>query len=61
MMHEKIVSKSKQSVESIESESSNRSMKEARRESIIFTNEIKNEFDAISISYHIQNLDQMKY
>jgi hypothetical protein len=36
-------------------------MKEVRRESIIFTNEIKDEFDAISISYHIQNLDQMKY
>jgi hypothetical protein len=36
-------------------------MKEIRRESIISTDEIKNEFDAASISYHIQNLDQMKY
>jgi hypothetical protein len=61
MIHEKIVFKDKQSIESIESESSNRSMKEIRRESIISTDEIKNEFDAASISYHIQNLDQMKY
>ncbi len=57
MIHEKIVSKDKQSVESIESESSNRSMKEIRPESIIFTDEI----EAASTSYHIQNLDQMKY
>jgi hypothetical protein len=61
MIHEKIVSKNKQSIESIESESSNRSMKKSRRESIIFTDEIENESDAASISYHIQNLDQMKY
>ncbi len=61
MIHEKIVFKDKQSIESIESKSSNRSMKKTRRESIISTNEIKNEFDAASTSYHIQNLDQMKY
>jgi hypothetical protein len=61
MIHEKTISKSKQSVESIESESSNRSMKEVRRESIISTNEIKDEFDTTSTSYHIQNLDQIKY
>jgi hypothetical protein len=36
-------------------------MKEIRRESVIFTNERKDEFDATSTSYHIQNLDQMKY
>jgi hypothetical protein len=36
-------------------------MREVRRESVIFTDEIKDEFDATSISYHIQNLDQMKY
>jgi hypothetical protein len=58
MIHEKIVLKNKQSVES---KSSNRSMKEIRRESIIFTNEIKDEFDSILTSYHIQNLDQLKY
>jgi hypothetical protein len=61
MIHEKIAFKDKQSVESIESESSNRSMKETRRESVIFTDEIEDESDAASISYHIQNLDQMKY
>jgi hypothetical protein len=47
--------------QSIEQESLNRSMKEARRESIIFTNKIENEFDAISTFYHIQNLNQLKY
>jgi hypothetical protein len=36
-------------------------MREVRRESIIFTDEIEDESDATSISYHIQNLDQMKY
>ncbi len=36
-------------------------MREIRRESIIFTDEIKDEFDAISTLYHIQNLDQLKY
>jgi hypothetical protein len=61
MIHEKIASKNKQSIESIESESSNRSMRKIRRESVIFTDEIKDEFDAVSTSYHIQNLDQMKY
>ncbi len=61
MIHEKIVFKNKQSIESIESESSNRSMRKTRRESIISTNEIEDEFNAASISYHIQNLDQMKY
>jgi hypothetical protein len=58
MIHEKIVSKEKQSVET---ESSNRSMREIRRESVISTNEIEDEFDATSTSYHIQNLDQLKY
>jgi hypothetical protein len=58
MMHEKIVFRDKQSVEA---ESSSRSMREVRRESVLSTNEIKDEFDAISTSYHIQNLDQLKY
>ncbi len=61
MIHEKIVFKDKQSIESIELESSNRSMREIRRESVISTNEIEDESDAASTSYHIQNLDQMKY
>jgi hypothetical protein len=61
MIHEKIVSKDKQSIESIESESLNRSMRKIRRESVISTDEIEDESDAASISYHIQNLDQMKY
>jgi hypothetical protein len=61
MIHEKIVSKDKQSVASVEAELFSRSMKKARRESIISTNEIEDEFDAASTSYHIQNLDQLKY
>ncbi len=66
MIHEKIASKDKQSVEtieSIESESSNRPKREIRRESIIFatTDETENEFDAASISHYIQNLNQLKY
>jgi hypothetical protein len=36
-------------------------MREIRRESVISTNEIEDESDAASTSYHIQNLDQMKY
>jgi hypothetical protein len=58
MIHEKIVFKNKQSVES---KSSNRSMRKIRRESLLFMNDIKDEFDAASTSYHIQNLDQLKY
>jgi hypothetical protein len=36
-------------------------MREIRRESVISTDEIEDESDAASTSYHIQNLDQMKY
>jgi hypothetical protein len=61
MIHEKIASKDKSSVASIETKFSNRSMREAHRESVIFTNEIKDESNAASISYHIQNLNQLKY
>ncbi len=58
MIHEKIVFKSKQSVES---ESSNRSMRKTRRESLLSMNDIKDESDATSTSYYIQNLNQLKY
>jgi hypothetical protein len=58
MIHEKIVFKSKQSVES---KSSNKSMREIRRESLFFMNDIKDESDAASTSYHIQNLNQLNY
>jgi hypothetical protein len=61
MIHEKIAFKDKQSIESIESKLSNRSMREIRRELVISTDEIEDESNAASISYHIQNLDQMKY
>ncbi len=61
MIHEKTVSKNKQSIAFIDAKLLSRSMKKARRKSIIFTDEIENEFDAASTSYHIQNLDQLKY
>jgi hypothetical protein len=61
MIHEKIVSKDKQLIASIKAEFSSRSMREVRRESVISTDEIEDEFDAASTSYHIQNLDQLKY
>ncbi len=61
MIHEKIASKDKQSVASVEAGLFSRSMKEARRESVISTDEIEDESDAASTSYHIQNLDQLKY
>jgi hypothetical protein len=64
MIHEKTASKNKQSVAfiaSVEAESSSRSIRKARRESVLSTNEMKNEFDVASTSYHIQNIDQLKY
>jgi hypothetical protein len=64
MIHEKITSKDKQSVASIasvEAEFSSRLMREVRRESVLSTNEIRDELDAASTSYHIQNFDQLKY
>ncbi len=36
-------------------------MRETRRESLLSMNDIEDEFDATSTSYHIQNLDQLKY
>jgi hypothetical protein len=36
-------------------------MREVRRQSVISTDEIEDESNAASISYHIQNLNQMKY
>jgi hypothetical protein len=36
-------------------------MREVRRESVISLDEMKNNLDAASTSYHIQNLDQLKY
>jgi adenosyl cobinamide kinase/adenosyl cobinamide phosphate guanylyltransferase len=65
MIHEKIVFKDKQSVESIESESSNaesnRSMKDNRRASIIFIEIFENKLENAKISYHVRNVDQLKY
>jgi hypothetical protein len=61
MIHERTAPKDKQSVASTEAESSSRSMREVRRESVIPTDEIEDEPDAASTSYHIQNLDQLKY
>ncbi len=61
MIHEKTVLRDKQSSAFVDAEFSSRSMREVRRESVISTDEIEDEFDATSTSYHIQNLDQLKY
>ncbi len=68
MIHEKTVSKSKQSVESIESKSSDaeqrfssRSMKNKRRVSIISIEIFDDELEDAKISYHVRNVAQLKY
>jgi hypothetical protein len=65
MIHEKIAFKDKQSVESIESESSNaessRSIEDNRRASIIFIEIFDDKSEDAKISYHVQNIDQLKY
>jgi UDP-3-O-acyl-N-acetylglucosamine deacetylase len=68
MIHEKIVFKNKQSIESIESESfdaeqkfSNRSMKNNRRASIISIEIFDDESENARTFYHVRNIDQLKY
>jgi hypothetical protein len=61
MIHEKIALKSKQSFDSVEAESSSRSMKDNRRASIISIEIFDDEFENARISYHVRNIDQLKY
>jgi hypothetical protein len=65
MIHEKIVSEDKQSVESIESESSNaessRSMKDNRRVSIISIEIFDDASEDAKTLYHIRNMNQLRY
>jgi hypothetical protein len=65
MIHEKIALRDKQSVESIESEPSNaessRSMRDNRRASIISTEIFDDESENARTSYHVRNIDQLKY
>ncbi len=68
MIHERIVSKNKQSVDLIESESfnasqefSNQSMKNNRRVSIIFIEIFEDKFEDAKILYHVRNVNQLKY
>ncbi len=63
MIHEKIVSKDKQSesAASIEAELSSRSMKNNRRASIISIEIFDDESENARISYHVRNIDQLKY
>ncbi len=64
MIHEKIAFKSKQFVESIastETELSNQSMKDNRRVLIISIEIFEDKFENARISYHVQNIDQLKY
>ncbi len=65
-MHEKTASKNKQSVESIESELSNAEQEfskteNIRRVSIIFTEIFDDASEDAKISYHIRNMNQLKY
>ncbi len=66
MMHKKIVFKNKQSIESIEWESFNAEQefsrtKNTRRVSIIFIDIFDDFSEDAKISYHIQNMNQLRY
>ncbi len=68
MIHERTVSKNKQSIDSIESELfnasqefSNRSMRNNRRVLIIFTEIFEDKFENAKIFYHVRNVSQLKY
>ncbi len=66
MIHEKIVSKNKQSIESIESRSSNAEQEfsrteNTRRVSIISTEIFDDASEDAKISYHIRNMNQLRY
>jgi hypothetical protein len=58
MMHEKIASKNKQS---IESESFNAEQEFFRRVSIISIEIFDDAFEDAKISYHIRNMNQLRY
>jgi hypothetical protein len=66
MMHEKVVSKSKQSIKSYESESSNAEQEFSRTEnirrvSIIFIEIFDDAFEDTKTFYHIRNMNQLRY
>ncbi len=69
MIHERIVLKNKQSVESVESiesessnqESSSQSVRDTRRASIVLTKIIEDKSENVITSYHVRNIDQLKY
>jgi hypothetical protein len=61
MIHEKIASKNKQSIESIDSEQEFSRTENIRRVSIIFIEIFDDAFENARISYHIQNMNQLKY
>jgi hypothetical protein len=65
-MHEKIVSKNKQSIESIELKSFNAEQEfsrtdNTRRISITFIEIFDDASEDAKISYHIRNMNQLKY
>ncbi len=61
MIHEKIVLKNKQSIDSVETEFSSRSMRNNRRVSIISIEIFEDTFKDAKTSYHVRNVDQLKY
>ncbi len=61
MIHEKIAFKSKQSVDPVETEFSSRSMRDNRRVSIISIEIFEDKFEDAKTSYHVRNVDKLKY
>jgi hypothetical protein len=61
MTHEKIVSKDKQSVESIDVEQGFSRTKNIRRASIISIEMFDDESENARTFYHIRNMNQLKY
>jgi hypothetical protein len=61
MIHEKIVSKNKQSVESIDAEQEFSRAENIRRVSIIFIEIFDDASENAKIFYHIRNINQLRY
>jgi hypothetical protein len=61
MIYEKTVSKNKQSIESIDAEQESSRTENTRRVSIIFIEIFDDASEDAKISYHIRNMNQLRY
>jgi flagellin-specific chaperone FliS len=61
MIYEKTVSKNKQSIESIDAEQEFSRTENIRRVSIIFIEIFDDASEDAKISYHIRNMNQLRY